>query len=132
MNKHASLSSILTLIGSIILLLWAAFYTTVGMISPLHITINDQETNAYLWEFAKYPGPLSFWVAIILVLLIMGIVGIVFSQKVKKKATTAQGVTLIIIGILTLFLIAGILYLISGIQTLLARENDQGIPNTNM
>lgn len=122
MNKHASLSSILTVIGSVIYLLLAVFFFTIGMISPIHITINDYETNAYLWEFAKYPGPLSLWVVFILGFLILGIVGIVFSRRVKKKATTVQGVLLIIFGLFTLFFVAGILYLIAGIQTLLARE----------
>ena len=123
MNKHVALSSILTLIGSIIYLLLAALFFTVGMITPIHITINDYETSAYLWEFAKYPGPLSLWVAFILVFLIFGIVGIVFSRKVKKKATTLQGVLLILFGFFTLLFVAGILYFIAGIQTLLARDN---------
>ncbi len=124
MNKHAAFSRIVTLIGSGIYMMWAAILVIGGMVAPLHITINDRETVAYLWEFAKYPGPLSFWAMFILGFVILAAVGIICSKKVKKKATTGQGVTLIIIGVATIFLMAGIFYLIGGIQTLLARDED--------
>lgn len=132
MRKHAVRSSILTLIGSILFLIIAALFFTAGMISPLTLTINDYQVRAYLWEFAKYPGPLSLWLSFIFVFVLLALIGIVFSRKVKKRATTSQGVILIIIGIFSLFLGAGIFYLIGGIQALLARGNDQDISSSQM
>lgn len=131
MNKHAKLSRKLTLIGAIIYFLLAAYFIVIGMIAPIQININGHLTSAYLWEFSKYPGPLSLWVSFILAFIVFGVVGMVCRKKVVKKATTVQGVLLIIIGTLSLVFVAGIFYLISGIQTLLARGNDAEIPTSN-
>lgn len=116
MNKHAKLSRKLTLIGAIIYFLLAAYFFIIGMIAPIEITINGHQTNAYLWEFAKYPGPLSLWISFIVAFIVFGVVGVVCRKKVSQKATTIQGVQLIIIGTLSLVFVAGILYLISGIR----------------
>ena len=127
MNKHAVLSSKLTLIGSIIYLLIGAVSLSQGLIGPIHFTTKGYQTSAYLWEFSQYPVELSLWAAMVLALLVFGVVGIIFSKKVKKKGTTAQGVILIIIGLFSLLTIAGILFFISGIQTLLSRKKGKEI-----
>jgi hypothetical protein len=121
-NKYTYTASLLTLIGGILYLVVAAILFIIGMATPIEITINGSYTRAYLWEFAAYPGPLSLWVAFIAVPLIMGIIGLVINRKIKKNATKTQGVTLLVIGILTIVTGIAFLYIIAGVQTLLASK----------
>jgi hypothetical protein len=50
-------------------------------------------------------------------------------DKSQKKATTLQGV---ILGIFMILLMDGIFYVIAGIQTLLARNQNKEVPTSIM
>lgn len=120
MNKQAKVARRLLLIGGIWYLVGAALFFVVGMITPIDININGVHTRAYLWEFFTYPGPLSLWLGMILVPLILGVIGFIFRKKIKTQPTNAQGTFLLVAGIVTVLTGAGILYIIAGVQTMLA------------
>lgn len=123
MNRHAKAASRLIIIGAIWYFLGAVFLFTIGMITPIDININGVHTRAYLWEFTTYPGPLSLWVAFIAIPFILAVTGLTIRKRLKEHATTAQGVFLLVSGLVTFLTGAGILYIIAGVKTLLAREN---------
>lgn len=115
------------LIGSIWYIVGALFFLFVGTVSPIDITINGVHTQAYVWEFATYPGPLVVWVGIIILSFICGFAGLTVRNRVKSNPTTLQGVFLLVFGILTFITGAGVLYIIAGIQVLLACSNNEHI-----
>lgn len=122
-NKNAKTAKLLTKIGSFLCMFMAVFLLVISMITPVEITINGSYTRATLQELTEYPGPLTFWLSIIVVLFILGIVGLLISRRVQKQATTAQGFILIIMGFPTMAAAgAGILFMIAGVQTFLAKK----------
>lgn len=132
MSKHAKVAHRLLLIGGIWYLVGAALFFVVGMITPIDININGVHTRAYLWEFFTYPGPLSLWLAFILIPLILGVIGFIIRKKIKTEPTSAQGVFLLVSGIVTVLTGAGILYIIAGVQTMLASNADSATIEENL
>lgn len=131
MDRRVIRARRMMLIGSVWYILGALFFLFVGSVSPIDITINGVHTNAYVWEFVTYPGPLAVWVAIILLSFIFGFAGLRISTKVINRPTTLQGIFLLVSGIITFITGAGILFIIAGIQLLLACSNSNHAQTTH-
>lgn len=132
MQKRAKISRVVTLVGAIIFLLMDVYLIVDGMISPVRLIVDGVERSVYLWELVNYPEQFKLIATLIIMFFVFGIVGLVISRKIKRGATTFQGVTLIILGMLSLFLIGGIFYIIGGIFALLSQEKGKEIPTINM
>ncbi|WP_147536190.1 hypothetical protein [Bacillus marasmi] len=132
MQKRAKISRVVTLVGAIIFLLMAVYLIVDGMISPVRLIVDGVERSVYLWELVNYPEQFKLIATLIIMFFVFGIVGLFISRKIKRGATTFQGVTLIILGMISLFLIGGIFYIIGGIFALLSQEKGKEIPTINM
>ncbi|MBY7142367.1 hypothetical protein KFZ56_04510 [Virgibacillus sp. NKC19-3] len=122
-NKNAKTAKTLTKIGGFMCLIVSVFMLVLSMFTPIEVTINDTYTRGTLWELSAYPAALSFWLGVIIALMIFGIIGLLISKKVQQKATTTQGWILIIIGFPSFMAMgAGILFIIAGVQTFLAKK----------
>ncbi len=122
-NKRVRLASRMVLAGAIWYWFGSLFLIVIGMITPIEININGVYTRAYLWELIAYPGPLSLWLAFASFPFLLGISGIAIRKKLRKQPTAKQGIVLLVLGIATVWAGAGILYIIAGIQTLLAIDS---------
>ncbi|MGY0691205.1 hypothetical protein ACW2QC_00265 [Virgibacillus sp. FSP13] len=122
-NKNARTAKLLAKIGGFICMGASGFFLVLSMFTPVEITINDSYTSGTLWELTTYPGPLMLWLGLLVGLFVLGMIGLMISKKVQTKATTARGFILIIIGFPTLVVVgAGILFIIAGVQTFLAKK----------
>lgn len=66
---------------------------------------------------------LTFLLVMLVGLFVVGIIAFLNGRHVPKKATTVQGVILIVIGFPAMVAIgAGILFIIAGVQTFLAKK----------
>jgi|SRR5690625_404139 len=107
--KYANVASILSLIGGIISLVILSLMAVGG-------TFEYIEGGAQIMD-------LFILIMLVSVPLIQGILGIIFSRKIKSYPTKSKGIILIIIGILSLLFLYGILFIISGIFTILSLED---------
>ncbi|WP_106496037.1 hypothetical protein [Lentibacillus sp. Marseille-P4043] len=122
-NKNAWTAQLLAKIGGFICMGASGFFLVLNMFTPVEITINDSYTSGTLWELASHPGPLTLWLGLLVGLFVLGMIGLMISKKVQTKATIAQGFIFIIIGFPTIVLAgAGILFIIAGVQTFLAKK----------
>ncbi|MTW87274.1 hypothetical protein F3157_16675 [Virgibacillus dakarensis] len=120
-NKNANTAKLLAKIGGFMCMGMSVFFLILSMFTPVEVTINDSYSRGTLWELPS--GPIAFLLGMIIGLFILGIIALMISKRVQKEATTAQGFILIIIGFPTIIAAgAGILLIIAGVQTFLAKK----------
>lgn len=122
-NKNARTAKLLATIGSMMCMAMAVFMFILSIFNPIEVTINDSYVRGTLPELVAYPAHLTFLLVMLVGLFIIEIIALLIGRHVPKKATTVQGVILIVIGFPAMVAIgAGILFIIAGVQTFLAKK----------
>lgn len=129
MSKNANLASRLSKIAGILYIIFGGMVLLISMFTPIEVTLNDYTTEGRLWELTAEPGAFIFILIFLLLPIAFGIVGLYVSKVVKVKPSTFQGVFMIIVGFFTVFFLVGILFIIAGIQTLLAKKEMELLHN---
>jgi len=122
MNRNAVLASKLAKIAGILYLFFGLSFLIVSWFSPVEVTLNDYESRGTIYELASEPGPFIFLLILISIPIIFGIIGLIISSKVKQRPSKLQAIMMIVIGVMSAFFLVGILFIVAGIQTLLAKK----------
>ena len=121
-NKNAIAASKLAKIAGILYILIAVCMVTLSMLTSIEFSINGNYSKASLWDFPTHSGVLSMYLGLAFLPFIIGVIGIVVSNKVKQGVTATQAGFLLVAGFLTMIIGVGFLFIIAGIQVLLARK----------
>ena len=125
MSKNANLASRLSMIAGILYIVFGGMLLLISMFTPIEVTLNDYKTEGRLWELAAEPGAFIFLMIILLLPIVIGVIGLYMSKMVKINPSTSKGVFMIIVGFFTVIFLVGILFIIAGIQTLLANKEKE-------
>ncbi|WLV24285.1 hypothetical protein QR721_11655 [Aciduricibacillus chroicocephali] len=125
MGRSAKLASKLSKIAGILYIVFGGMILLISMFTPIEVTLNDYTTRGRLWELAAEPGAFIFLLIVLLLPIAFGIIGLYISKKVRVHPSTFQGVFMIVVGFFTVIFLVGILFIVAGIQTLLAKKEKE-------
>jgi len=131
MNRHAKTASRLAKVSGVLFLIFTAIFFFISMITPITVTLNDYTTKGRLWELASEPGLFIFLLIMLAIPLVLGITALIISKKVKTHPTKLQGIFLIAAGIASVVFLVGILFIVAGVQTLLAKQEQDFLHTPN-
>jgi len=131
MNRHAETASRLAKVSGYLFLIFTAIFFFISMITPITVTLNDYTTQGRLWELASEPGPFIFLLIMLAIPLVLGIIALIISKKVKTHPTKLQGIFLIAAGIASVVFLVGIIFIVAGVQTLLAKQEQDFLHTEN-
>ncbi|MDT0000743.1 DUF4064 domain-containing protein [Listeria cossartiae subsp. cayugensis] len=110
---------ILITIGAIIFMLMGLGILLIGSFTPIEFNINGDYFTATYWEVANISmGGFWLWTIFWVIPCVIGLMGMICWFSLKKTPKKSWGVVLIVMGVISIFSLAGILYLVAGIMVI--------------